>query len=126
MDFYENVKNVVSDTAQKVAKKTGELYDASKIQYTIFELNNDIKKLYSEIGKLTYKTVIYGTDYKEEIKMKCDIITAKLAKINSLKNNAGEDTFKCPICGRPADIEDSYCPSCGGNMTVNADTDCED
>ena len=33
MDFLENVKSVVSDGARAVAKKSGELVEASKIQY---------------------------------------------------------------------------------------------
>ena len=113
MDFFENVKSAVSGAAQTVVKKSEELYEASKTQYAIFELNNEIKKLYAEIGRLTYQTISEEADLAEEVKLKCNIITAKLAKINALKNNAEEAVLKCPICGRPADAEDRYCPSCG-------------
>ena len=126
MDFFENVKTAVSGAAQTVAKKSGELYEASKTQYAIFELNAEIKKLYAEIGRLTYQTISEEADLADEVKMKCDIITAKLAKINALKNNAEEAVLKCPICGRPADAGDRYCPSCGGNMSVEAETDGEE
>lgn len=115
MDFLESVKNVVADTAQKVVKKSGEIVEASKVKYTIFELKGDIKKLYEEIGKQTYQTIAEDGDYAEEIKLKCDIITAKLAKIEYLKTT-GTAGVKCPSCGRTAGFDDENCPSCGADM----------
>lgn len=125
MDFLENVKSVVSDGARAVAKKSGELVEASKIQYAIFDLNNDIKKLYSEIGKLTYEATILDEDCAEEIKMKCEIVEAKLAKIRNLKNKETGTSFKCPVCNRPTSGDNAYCPSCGSNMSVDAEVDIE-
>ncbi len=122
-EILANVKAVVSDTAQTVAKKSGELIDASKTKYAIFDLNNDIKKLYFEIGKLTYLSVEKDEDHTDSIKMKCEIISAKLARIEALKNNSGNGGFKCPFCGKPSDSTMSFCPSCGADMTV--DVECE-
>lgn len=119
MDFLENVKNVVTDAAQKVAKKSGEIIEASKVKYTIFELKGDIKKLYEEIGKLTYQTIEADGEYAEDIKLKCNIITAKLAKIEYLKTT-GETGVKCPSCGRNAGFDDENCPSCGADMAEEA------
>ncbi len=121
MDFLENVKGIVESGARTVVKKSSELIDASKTQYAIFELNNDVKKLYSEIGKLAYKSVADGADHNEEIKMKCDIVTAKLVKIYNLKNNNDSLSVKCPVCNRPVDNENSYCPSCGVNLADDND-----
>ncbi len=125
MDFLENVKNVVTDTAQKVVKKSGEIIEASKVKYTIFELKGDIKKLYEEIGKLTYETISADGDYAEDIKLKCDIITAKLAKIEYLKNT-GEMGVKCPSCGRDAGVDDENCPSCGADMVEEVRVEVEE
>ena len=38
MDFLENVKSVVSDTAQTVIKKSGEFIETSKVQDAVFDL----------------------------------------------------------------------------------------
>ncbi len=125
MDFLESVKNVVADTAQKVAKKSGEIVEASKVKYTIFELKGDIKKLYEEIGKQTYQTIAEDEDYAEEIKLKCDIITAKLAKIEYLKTT-GVAVVKCPSCGRTAGFDDANCPSCGADMAEDVIAEVEE
>ena len=130
MDFLDNVKNVAVDVAHAavdvahvVAEKSGELVEATKVKYTIFELKSDIKKLYSEIGRLTYQAVEAGEDNTESVRMKCDIVTAKLAKIEALKSSSGMADFVCPNCGRKADVADTYCPSCGEDMTVDADVE---
>ncbi len=125
-EILANVKNAVSDTAQTVAKKSGEIWDASKTKYAIFDLNNDIKKLYSEIGKLAYLSVEKDEDHTDSIKMKCEIISAKLARIEALKNNGGKGDFKCPICGKPSDSTMSFCPSCGADMTVDVEGEVEE
>ncbi len=125
-EILANVKSAVSDTAQTVAKKSGEIWDASRTKYAIFDLNNDIKKLYSEIGKLTYLSVEKDEDHTDSIKMKCEIISAKLARIEALKNNGGKADFKCPICGKPSDSTMSFCPSCGSDMTVDVEGEVEE
>ncbi len=123
MDFLENVKKVVTETAQTVAKKSGEVIESSKIQYAIFDLKNDIKKLYDELGRLTYFAVKHNEDNADEIQLKCDIIEEKLARIEALKNRTGEVTAKCPTCGRKSDADGKYCPTCGADMTVDVEID---
>ena len=125
-EILANVKNVVNDTAQTVAKKSGEIWDASKTKYAIFDLNNDIKKLYFEIGKLTYLSVEKEEDHTDSIRMKCEIVSAKLARIEALKNNGGKGDFKCPVCGKPSDSTMSFCPSCGADMTVDVEGEVEE
>ncbi len=98
MDFMENVKDVAEsvksvakDTAAVVAKKTGEIVEASKVQYMMFELKNDIKKLYAEIGRLTYLALEEDEENTQEIKDLCDITAAKIAKLKVLKVGIGDD-----------------------------------
>lgn len=123
MDFLENVKSIMADTAKVVVKKSGELVEASKTQYFVIELKNDIRKLYSEIGKLTYSAIEEGEDHTEDIRTKCAIISAKLAKIDALKSKEVESGVVCPSCGRTSDFDEDYCPSCGEDMTVDAEAE---
>lgn len=112
MDFLENLKSVAIDAAQTVAKKSGELATATKVQYMVLELKSDIKKLYSSIGKLVYLAIEGEEDHTEEIQTKCAIISEKLAKIDKLKNGEA-DTCECQTCGTKMDADDEYCASCG-------------
>ena len=125
-EIFDNIKEVVKDTAQTISKKSGELVEKSKIQYEIFDLNRDVKKLYCEIGKLTYRSVECDEDNSAEIQEKCDIAKAKLAKIEILRNGEDEAEFACPVCGKPNNADSSYCSSCGVNMAVDVECDIAD
>ncbi len=125
MEFLENVKSVLAKTSQTVAKKSTEVYEASKVKYEILTLKNDIRKLYAEIGKLTYKTIIDGEDYGDDVSMKCDIVKAKLAKIEVLSNEGFSTNVDCPECGRPSGAESDHCESCGADLAVDVDAEVE-
>ena len=115
MEFLENVKSVLTKTTQTVAKKSTEVYEASKVKYEILTLKNDIRKLYNEIGKLTY----------DDVSMKCDIVKAKLAKIEALSNEGFSTDIKCPECGRPSGAENDHCESCGAELVVDVEAEAE-
>lgn len=125
MEFMENVKNVVTDTAQTVVKKTGELLEASKIKYSIFDLKSDIKKLYAQIGEMYYQNKKSGEQDENSMQELCDLIDAKYAQIDALnaKLEDVKNQAKCPACGRICDAELNYCPFCGAEMTVNVTPD---
>ncbi len=125
MEFLENVKSVLAKTTQTVAKKSTEVYESSKVKYEILTLKNDIRKLYNEIGKLTYTTIVDGEDYGDDVSMKCEIVKAKLAKIEALKNGGYSTDIKCPSCGRPSDAESDHCESCGADLAVDVDAEVE-
>lgn len=120
MDFMEEVKETMESVAQTVVKKSSELMETAKLKYSIFDLRSDIKKLYNEIGVLTYGSIENNEDNAEDIKMKCSIIKAKYARIEALEKNGEDAEFACPVCGKPNDISNTHCSSCGANMTIDA------
>jgi len=113
MDF-QDVKKVVSDAAHKVAQKSGEAVEYGKIKYAIYDIQNDINKIFTSLGQDVYE------NYKSEsecgdVSQSCEIIDAKKqeieeleAKLADLKNNK-----KCPDCGKVTKKEDAFCPACG-------------
>ncbi|MBR5152431.1 MAG: hypothetical protein IKW60_02765 [Clostridia bacterium] len=125
MDFLNQVKKTATDVAQKVAQKSGELVEVSKIKYEIYDLNSDIKKLYTEIGKLVYAKMKDSHDLPDEVAMKCEIIEAKLASIEALKNKEKnlKQQITCPVCKRECSEEDEVCPYCGADLAVSVDAE---
>ena len=120
MDFVENVKTAVTNTAQTVVKKSNELVELSKQKYAVYDLKNDIKKLYAEIGQLIYEGLHNGEEMSEEVRIKCEIIDAKKAKISALEAmmNHAEGRATCPSCGQDCRADVNFCPHCGAHMTV--------
>ena len=113
MDF-NDVKKVVSDTAQKVVQKSGEAVEFGKIKYKIYDLQNENNKLFTQIGQDVYES--YKCDVSAaDIADKCDIIDEKKAEIEDLQAKLVElkNSKKCLGCDKMAKKEDAFCPSCG-------------
>lgn len=79
MKFIENLKKAAENTIQVVSQKTGEFVEDSKTKYSIFDLKNEIEKIYSEIGKEIY------AGYKEDRNV-ADFIEEKCAQIDSFNS----------------------------------------
>ena len=124
MDFLDQVKKTAADVAQKVSQKSGELVEISKIKYEVYDLNSDIKKLYTEIGKNVY-ALMRRDELPEEVSMKCEIIEAKLAKIEALKRKEKnlKQQITCPVCHRECGKDDAVCPYCGADLAVEVDAE---
>ena len=122
MDFLGQVKQTAADVAQKVAQKSSELIETSKIKYEIFDLSNDVKKLYSEIGKQVY-AMMRDSNLPEEVAMKCEIVEAKLARIDALKQKEKDlkQHIVCPVCGKECLEADDVCPYCGADLAVSVE-----
>ncbi|MBR5614835.1 MAG: zinc-ribbon domain-containing protein [Clostridia bacterium] len=85
MKFIENLKKAAENTVNTVAKKTGELVEDSKTKYSIFDLNNEIEKTYTEIGKEIYAGYKEDRNVADFIEEKCQAIDKLNADIDALK-----------------------------------------
>lgn len=136
MDFKVDFKNIdwkghIEKTVDFVTKKTGEAKEITKIKYQIFDLKKDVKKLYSEIGKLVYEEMGMSPALPDDVLMKCNILEAKLAKITALQEKAETISEKkmdivCPVCGNICSVEEDACPACGASLIENVEAELED
>ncbi len=86
MKFFENVKIAAEKTVNTVAKKTGEIVEDSKTKYSIFDLNNEIEKIYAQIGKEIYAAYKEDRNAVEFIEEKCKAIDELQASIDELRS----------------------------------------
>ena len=101
MDFLENVMSAVGSAAQTVVKKSGEVVEYSKLKYSMFDLSNSIKNLYSQIGEAL-------NDMLEEL-------DDQLGGYKAI--------VKCPKCGKGVKDHCSYCPYCGEKLSEDVDAE---
>lgn len=115
MDFMDNMKRVASETAQAAVKKSGELVETAKIKYAIFDLKNEIKKTYEEIGRELYRQYSENADAAECVRQKCLRIDALNHEIAQLSRKLGDlkNMIECVQCRKTCKIEMEYCPYCG-------------
>ncbi len=132
MDFKSiDWKGQVSKAVGFVAKKAGEVKEVSKIRYQIFDLKGDVKKLYSEIGKQVYEEMGMSPALPDDVLMKCDILEAKLAKIEALREKASTIADKdvdiiCSGCGAVCSVAEDSCPECGAPLFEEVDAELEE
>lgn len=128
MDFMEQIKQTATDVAQSVAQKSNELVERSKIKYELHELTGDVKKLYEEIGKLVYEDLRTEALLTEDIQIKCEIIEAKLARIEVLRKKEKQLVKRgitCPSCGNECGEDVNFCPKCGAELAVTVTGEAE-
>ncbi|MBE7046484.1 MAG: hypothetical protein E7396_03615 [Ruminococcaceae bacterium] len=87
MSFWEEFAEKAKEGAQKVQVFTMETVDKVKLKARLSKLNNDVSKLYTEIGKLVYLERCGDTfeDYSEKLSQYLESITNLKDQINEIE-----------------------------------------
>lgn len=101
-----------ADSATRIA---GDLFESTKLNLQIFDLNTDIELLFKEIGKSVYLTHTGAEVDAEDINAKILAIDSKYGKIREIREQveARREEIKCQSCGCECSKEDVFCRSCG-------------
>ena len=87
----------------------------SKHKITAAEIRGDINKKLRELGALTYKSEVHGTDYSQQIK----IIVSEISDLKDSLNAVNEhiavatDKRRCPGCNAVIPNNSVFCNICG-------------
>jgi len=125
-NFFEKMKDVVTEKAGVVTKKAGELFDTvakktettvevQKIKSRISTMERSNEKDYKEIGKIIYDRFKKGEGVDGEFVEFCDAIVERDAEIAKAKEAiAGlKGLDVCPNCAAHIEPEAKFCPRCG-------------
>lgn len=125
-NFFEKVKDVVTEKAGVVTKKAGEVFDTvakkteqtvevQKIKSKISTMERSNEKDYKEIGKIIYDRFKKGEGVDGEFVELCDAIAEREAEIAKAKEEiAGlKGLDVCPKCASHIEPEAKFCPRCG-------------
>ena len=117
MEIFDKVKGVVSDLAGTTEKKSKELYNITKLKLAIADKQNQIKKIYGEIGFEAYKADKDEADIKEAILAKIERIDSiedyvaslrkKIDDIKSIKPVGVDDISEPDEMAQEADFEEA-------------------
>ena len=67
-EIFDDVVVNAKACASAVSQKASTVYDVSKHKITAAEIRGDINKKLRELGALTYKSEVHGTDNSQQIK----------------------------------------------------------
>lgn len=119
----------VSDAVQTAGQVVGEKYDAVKLNVELARLQEDQKKLFSDIGRTMFMiqsgAVVAGNEESGELvdaqqtidrlllladqkQQEIDLAADRLYKLNG--------NVVCNICGKVCSGKDVYCAACGAKL----------
>ncbi len=87
---FSKISKKLGDIAQNTVKKTGELYDTTKLNLEIKKEEDSIRDLYMEIGKYCFECCEAGKEFDSYIMELCGKITGHINNIDSLKKKIEE------------------------------------
>jgi hypothetical protein len=94
-EIFDDIGRFVSDTADKVSRKTSEVVELTRLKNQVYGLEREIKKDYQDLGKMIYeKYTSEGTIVPEllplceEIAQKEILVDQYKGEIDDLKNEA--------------------------------------
>ncbi len=118
MDFFNNLGSKIGKTAKTVTKKSEELVEITKLNLTIGNEEDKMKKLLLEIGSEFYSRFIEGETYD-------DYLNGRFAQVKDIENHIlelREKTKKlkgqktCDSCQEDIKEDVKYCPHCGKSL----------
>lgn len=112
----ERIISEIKNAADKVAKKSNELFEVSKVKLNISNIKSEINNNYKLLGKIVYESQKneFSEDAEkiEEIITNIDELNEKLFELSEIISSYKNEKV-CPKCGKNTDKNTVYCPSCG-------------
>ena len=112
-----------SKLGKKVAGKTNDLVDITKLTLTANDTEKKIAELQKKIGELVYEQYQSGeeSDYAEI----CQQIDEFNSELGALKAQIAEikSTVACPECSEANDKKNGFCSKCGAKLTKDDESE---
>ena len=117
-EFFDNAVDKAVAAFDIAKKKTTEVFTSGKQLIDIASLENKLKKLYEETGKLYFASEVNGAENAEEMAAKLELIKEKLAEISAAKEENAKINGKryCDECGSYNEKSAKFCSKCGSKF----------
>ena len=127
MPFKDNLSKItksVTGGAKTAAKKSGEVYEITKINISLSSEEDKLKSIYTELGKAAFEEFEKGASVNENLTSLYNQAADCKKTINELKEKVNElkKIKYCVNCGAKLDISTAFCPKCGAkNEIINSE-----
>lgn len=122
-DFFDNLRQTLSETAEAVGKKTEELVETQKLRSRIHTAQRNVDQDYRKLGHMVFQRFVEGEAMDQELSAICDNILEIQAQIaryqEALAKKRGQNI--CPACGKASPAGASFCMFCGTEMPAPED-----
>jgi len=120
MEFIKDLTRKVTDTARVAAKKSSDMVEITKLNFSIGSEEDKIKKIYMQIGETVYRSFEKGEEVSGDLKELCEKVSDMKKNIEKMKQQILKikGVKICPSCKGELPEEVAYCPKCGTKQEV--------
>jgi len=90
MAIFEDLSKKLKKVVKIAGEKTDEIIETGKIKYDIYKEEEEVKRLFSEIGKTVYIDFQKGVNYSSELEKFCRQVVSHQESIRLLKEKDEE------------------------------------
>ena len=76
-EVFDDIGRVLSGAAEAVSRKAGEAVELTRLKNQIFSLEREIKRDYTDLGKMIYEQFLESGTTDESFRPVCEEITKK-------------------------------------------------
>lgn len=111
--------NKIGEEARKafrfVKNETGKFVESAKLTYTASDIESQLNKIYTQIGKNFYDICIAEDSIPEDFSAEFEKIAELKKQLENAKDKISEikNTKKCTACSASLNEGDTYCRKCG-------------
>lgn len=117
-DFFENLRQTLTETAEVVGKKAEDLVEIQKLHSRIRTAQRNVETDYKKIGEIIYQRYIEGELPGQELELICERIMEQQKEIAGCKEELASKRGQavCAACGNGNPKDAAFCMHCGAVM----------
>ena len=117
-DIFEEIGKVLSETAETVSNKAGEVVGEQRVRSQMNTLKRSNARDFKDMGLLIYEKFKNGEVIDTELVTICEEIEKRENTCEELEQQLAEakGASKCPKCGKMLCKSMIFCPYCGINV----------
>lgn len=117
-DFFENLRQTLTETAEVVGKKAEDLVEIQKLHSRIRTAQRNVETDYKKIGEIIYQRYIEGELPGQELELICEMIMEQQKEIAGCKEELASKKGQvvCAVCGNGNPKDAAFCMHCGAVM----------
>lgn len=121
MSFNDLIKNI-GNTVKKATDKLDNTVDVQKIKYQISKKEDEIKEVYSDLGRAVVEAALSGGDHSAALAKALEEIAKKREEIAALEKERRDKEGKalCGNCHAEVAATDEFCSRCGAKREREA------
>ncbi len=115
MEYINKIGEEVGKAVRFISKETSKLVESAKLTYTASDIESQLNKIYTAIGKSFYDACVAEDSIPEDFSDEFECIAELKRQLENAKDKISEikNTKKCNACSASLHDGDTYCRKCG-------------